>query len=390
MRIQKLALGAALMLAAGAAATTGAVSAVQAQNVKIGTILSVTGRAAFLGEDMKRGMEIAVEEINAAGGVLGKKLEWVFYDTESQSVKGVNAVKRLLSQDKVSMIVGGGSMSGIALAVMPMTERAKIPFISTEGSMQIVSPVAKRPFTFKSTADDDQAVSRALDYLKKKGVKKVALLHSTTGFGQSALVQTKKVAPKYGVDVVYEAFGPADTDLTPQLTRIKDSGAQAVIIWTVTPAGVVALKQMQQLGMQNLHRVHSYGFVSQRYMKLAGTSAKGLLLISVKFPVGEDLPDSDKAKKQILTLKAKYKKKYGREPNQFVAQTYDAVHLARLAIEKAKSTDPAKVRDALRTIQNHEGASGTFNFSKSRHSGLSKSDLVLVKWEDGRFKLADY
>lgn len=379
------ALGATLLTAAAAGNAP-----VAAQDIKIGTILSTTGRAAFLGEDMKRGMEIAVEEINARGGVLGKKINWIFYDTESQSVKGVNAVKRLISQDKVTMVVGGGSMSGIALAVLPMTERAKVPFISTEGSMQIVNPVAKRPFTFKSTADDDQAVARALDYLKKKGVKKFALLHSTTGFGQSALAQTKKVASQYGMTVVYEAFGPADTDLTPQLTRIKESGAQAVIIWTVTPAGVVALKQMQQLGMQKMYRVHSYGFVSQRYMKLAGDAAKDLLLVSVKFPVGEDLPDSDKAKKQILSLIAKYKKKYGREPNQFVAQTYDAIHLAAVAIGKAKSTDSSKIRDAMQSITGYDGASGTFNFAKNRHSGLSKNDLVLVKWEDGRFKLADY
>ena len=374
--------GATLAMTAGTA---------PAQDIKLGTILSTTGRAAFLGEDMKRGMEIAIEEINKSGrGIMGRPIKWFFYDAESQSVKGVNATKRLISQDGVSMILGGGSMSGIALALVPMTERAKRVFISTEGSMQIVNPVAKRQYTFKSTADDDQAVARALDYLKTKNVTKVALLHSTTGFGQSALVQMKKVAPKYGMQVVYESFGPADTDVTSQLTRIKGSGAQAIIIWTVTPTGVVALKQVQQLGMQKLHLIHSYGFVSQRYMKLAGDAAKNLLLISVKFPVGKDLPNSDTAKAKILALAAAYRKKYGREPNQFVAQTYDAIWLAKVAIEKAKSTDPAKIRAAMTAISGYQGASGQFNFSKTRHSGLSKSDLVLVKWENGRFKLADY
>lgn len=377
-----------LALASAALAMTA--GSALAEEIKLGTILSVTGRAAFLGEDMKRGMEIAIEEINKAGGIMGRPIKWSFYDAESQSVKGVNATKRLISQDEVSVIAGGGSMSGIALAMLPMTERAKRVFISTEGSMQIVNPVAKRPYTFKSTADDDQAVARALDYLKKRNVKKVALLHSTTGFGQSAVTQMKKVAPEYGMDVVYESFGPADTDVTSQLTRIKDSGAEAIVIWTVTPTGVVALKQAQQLGMDKLHRIHSYGFVSQRYMKLAGDAAKNLLLVSVKFPVGEDLPDSDKTKAKILALKAAYRKKYGQDPNQFVAQTYDAVWLAKVAIEAARSTDPAKIRDAMTSIKGYQGASGEFNFSKTRHSGLSKEDLVLVKWEDGRFKLADY
>ncbi len=377
------------LILAGAAAvlTAGPVSA---QQVKIGSILSTTGRAAFLGEDMKRGMELAIDEINKAGGVMGKPIKWFFYDAESQSVKGVNATKRLISQDEVSIIAGGGSMSGIALAMVPMMERAKRIFISTEGSMAIVNPVDKREYTFKSTADDDQAIERALDYLKKKGVKKVALLHSTTGFGQSALTQMKIVAPKYGIEAVYESFGPADTDVTSQLTRIKDSGAQAIIIWTVTPTGVVALKQAQQLGMDKLHLIHSYGFVSQRYMKLAGDAAKNLLLISVKFPVGKDLPDSDKTKAKILALQDMYRKKYGREPNQFVAQTYDAIWLAKIAIDMAKSGDPEKIRAAMANIKGYQGAGGEFNFSPTRHSGLSKKDLVLVKWEDGRFKLADY
>lgn len=383
----KYGLGGLILAGAAAVLTAGPVSA---QQVKIGSILSTTGRAAFLGEDMKRGMELAIAEINKAGGVMGKPIKWFFYDAESQSVKGVNATKRLISQDEVSIIAGGGSMSGIALAMVPMTQRAKRIFISTEGSMAIVNPVAKREYTFKSTADDDQAIERALDYLKKKGVKKVALLHSTTGFGQSALTQMKVVAPKYGMDVVYESFGPADTDVTSQLTRIKDSGAQAIIIWTVTPTGVVALKQAQQLGMDKLHLIHSYGFVSQRYMKLAGDAAKNLLLISVKFPVGKDLPDTDKTKAKILALQEMYRKKYGREPNQFVAQTYDAIWLAKIALDMAKSTDPAKIRDAMTNIKGYQGAGGEFNFSKDRHSGLSKKDLVLVKWEDGRFKLADY
>ena len=139
-----------------------------------------------------------------------------------------------------------------------------------------------------------------------------------------------------------------------------------------------------------LHLIHSYGFVSQRYMKLAGDAAKNLLLISVKFPVGEDLPDSDKTKAKILALKEMYKKKYNQEPNQFVAQTYDAIWLAKVAIDAAKSTDPAKVRVAMQNIKGFQGAGGEFNFSPTRHSGLSKKDLVLVKWEDGKFKLADY
>ncbi|MCW5770036.1 MAG: ABC transporter substrate-binding protein [Rhodospirillaceae bacterium] len=380
----------ALVLTSAAALVPGAVAA-QGGDIRIGTVLSVTGPAAFLGEDMKRGMEIAIDEINAAGGIKGRKIKWHFYDAESHTAKAITATKRMLSQDKVEIVVGGGNMSGIALAMVPVIQDAKRPFIATEGAMSIVNPVASRPLAFKSTVDDDDAVSRALDYLKKKNVKKVALLYSTEGFGQSAEQQMKRVAPGYGFEAVtYEGFAPTDTDLTPQLTKLKAAGVQAIICWTVTPTGVVFMKQAKQLQMNDVILIHSYGFVSQRYMQLAGDAAKDVLLISVKFPVGADLPAADPTKAQIQSLTEKYTKRYGRPPNQFVAQTYDAIYLAKLAIEKAGSTDSEKVRAALQTIKGYRGASGEFNFSPERHSGLTKKDLVLVKWEGGKFRLADY
>lgn len=362
---------------------------VAAEGYKIGSILSVTGPAAFLGEDMKAGMELAIEEINAKGGVGGRKIEWVFYDAESQTAKGINATKRLLTQDRVDMIVGGGNMSGMALAMVPMAEKAGIPFISTEGSMQIVTPVEERKWIFKSTVDDDQVMERLADYFAKKKIGKVAFLADASGFGQSAVAQMQKTAASRGLDVIYESFNPSDTDLTPQLTRIKDSGAGAIICWTVTPAGVVFIKQAQQLGLDKLTLIHSYGFVDQRYMELAGDAAKNLLLVSVKFPVGKDLPDSDPSKARILAVTKAFEQKFGRKPNQFVAQTYDAIYLAAQALEKG-GQDKEKVRTALTAISGYDGVGGVFRFSPTRHSGLSKTDLVLVRYENGEFRLADY
>jgi len=358
-------------------------------NVSIGTILSTTGPAAFLGEDMKAGMEIAIEEINAAGGVNGAPVEWVFYDAESQTNKAVASTRRLLSQDKVDMIVGGGNMSGIAMAMVPLTTQAKVPFISTEGSLAIVSPVEERPWTFKSTVDDKQVFLRLKDYFDKKNIKKIALLHDTSGFGQAAAEELKALSDELGLEVIYEAFAPTDTDLTPQLTRIKNSDAQAVLCWTVTPAGVIFNKQATQLGLTDRTLIHSYGFVSQKYMELASDTAQNVLLVSVKFPVGNDLPDSDPQKAIIQSLTKKFEEKYHRKPNQYVAQTYDAIMLAHKALTNGQG-EREKTRQALENIQNYHGVGGTFNFSKEHHSGLSKGDIVLIKWEDGQFRLADY
>ena len=208
-----------------------------AEPLRVGSILSVTGPAAFLGEDMKAGLELAVDEFNAAGGMGGRKIEWTYYDAESQTQKGITATRRLISQDKVELILSGGNMSGIALAMAPITNAAKVPFISSEGALAIVTPVAERQYVFKSTVDDGDVLERIADYLDKKKIKKVALIADTSGFGQGAVGQMKIVGPKRGLDVMYESFAPSDTDMMPQLTRIRDAGAEA-IIWPVSFAMV--------------------------------------------------------------------------------------------------------------------------------------------------------
>jgi branched-chain amino acid transport system substrate-binding protein len=159
------------------------------------------------------------------------------------------------------------------------------------------------------------------------------------------------------------------------------------LCWTITPTGVVFLKQARELGLGDRTLMHSYGFVDERYMKLADGAADGTFLLSVKFPVGDDLPASDPQKARILDLIAKYEKKYSKTPNQFVAQTYDAINLAAAAL-KAGGGDRAKTRAALEGIQNFAGVGGTFNFAPARHSGLSKNDGTVIAWRDGRWRLA--
>lgn len=376
---------------AGAAFTSlKSLHASAADVLRIGTILSVSGPAAFLGQDMKDGAQLAVDEINGAGGIDGRKIDWIFYDSQSQTQQAITEARRLISNDTVEMIVGGGNMSGIALAIAPMAEAAKIPFISTEGASAIVNPVAERTWVFKSTVDDYLVLQRAADYFDKKGLRRIALLSDTSGFGQGAAEQLKIVAKERNLDAIYESFAPNDTDLVPQLGRIRDAGAQAIVCWTVTPAGVVFLKQAQQLGLdEKLTLIHSYGFVTGKYMELAGTAAAKLLLLSQKFVVGDQLPDSDPVKPKIETLTTNFKRRFNRTPNQFVAQTYDAVYLAKIALTKG-GADREKVRVALEGIHDYRCASGIFSFSPDHHSGLAKNNIVLVNWANGRFNLVDY
>ena len=165
---------------------------------------------------------MAVDEINDAGGIGGRKIDWIFYDAQSQTQQAIAEARRLLSNDGVDIIVGGGNMSGIALAIAPMAEAAKVPFVSTEGASAIVNPVADHRWTFKSTVDDYLVLHRAADYFDKKGLRKIALLADTSGFGQGAAEQLKIVAKERNLDAIYE--------FSRQATRIsfRSSAASAI------------------------------------------------------------------------------------------------------------------------------------------------------------------
>jgi branched-chain amino acid transport system substrate-binding protein len=356
---------------------------------KVGSIFSYTGPAAFLGDRMKRSVELFVEETNKKGGIHGAPVQSIIYDAASESSKAVLAVKRLIEQDKVDVIVGDGNRSDIGLAIVPTVQRAKIPLMSVSGATALVEPVAERRYVFKSTVNDVEVVARLLDFFKKRGIANVAMLNDTGAFGVSARDVLKAQAPGAGIAVVaWEEFAGGDTDLTAQLTRIRATAAQAVICWTVTPAGVVFLKNARQLGMTQM-LVHGFGYVVPRYMELAGDAAEGLLLTSLKFPVAEQLPDADPIKAVILDYKARYRAKFGEETDVYGGQAWDGIGIMAAALARAGVRDAEKIVPALEETRHYHGVGGIFNFSPQRHAGLAKSDVCIIEWRNKQFRLVD-
>jgi branched-chain amino acid transport system substrate-binding protein len=361
----------------------------QGAAIRIGSIFSYTGPAAFLGDRMKRSVELFVEETNKRGGINGRKIESIIYDAASESTKAVLAAKRLIEQDQVEVIVGDGNRSDIGLALIPTVQRAEVPLMSVSGATGLVEPVRDRAWVFKSTVNDTEVVARLLDFFKKRSIKDVAMLNDTGAFGVSARDQLRAQAPAAGINVIYEEFGPADTDLTTQLTRIRGTSAQAIICWTVTPAGVVFLKNAQQLGLKQM-LVHGFGFVADRYMQLAGDAAEGLFLTSLKFPIAEQLPDSDPIKATILDYKARYRAKFNEETDVYGGQAWDGIGMVAQAITRGGGSERGKIRAGLEEhIRGYRGVGGIFNFSPQKHWGLAKSDVVIIEWRQGKFRLVD-
>jgi branched-chain amino acid transport system substrate-binding protein len=364
-------------------------SGAQGAPIRIGSIFSYTGPAAFLGDRMKRSVELFVEETNKRGGINGQRIESIIYDSASESTKAVLAAKRLIEQDRVDVIVGDGNRSDIGLALIPTVQRAEVPLMSVSGATGLVEPVRDRAWVFKSTVNDTEVVARLLDFFKKRGIKDVAMLNDTGAFGVSARDQLRAQAPAAGITVVYEEFGPADNDLTTQLTRIRGTSAQAIICWTVTPAGVVFLKNAQQLGLKQM-LVHGFGFVSERYMQLAGDAADGLLLTSLKFPVAEQLPDSDPIKATILDYKARYRAKFNEETDVYGGQAWDGIGMVAHAIVRGGGSERGKIRGGLEEhVRDYRGVGGIFQFSPQKHWGLAKHDVVMIEWRQGKFRLVD-
>jgi branched-chain amino acid transport system substrate-binding protein len=339
---------------------------------------------------MRKGLDLAVEQINAEGGIDGRKLKVVFYDPAGDTSKAVDQTRRLMTQDKVDVVIGGGSQSGIALAMDPIIAASKKLFMATEGAREIVQPADKHPTTFKATFNDTAIIQRTIEFWKQKGISKVAFFPDTSGFGQSALEVMKSEAPKAGIQFSSHPFDPAATDLTPLLTKASRANPQAYLAWTTTPAGVVFLKNAHALGLdKNAVLQQGFGFVDERYMEQAGTAAEGTVLTSPKLPGHDQLPDSDEQKQHIADFVEAYRKKYNQAPNVYAGQTYDAVNLVANAIRKTGGDlDAEKLKNALEGAGDVVGVTGIYHMTAQDHSGLAASSAAMIEWNGKRFVLA--
>tara|TARA_R110002074_G_scaffold365180_1_gene538863 strand:+ start:1785 stop:2945 length:1161 start_codon:yes stop_codon:yes gene_type:complete len=372
--------------AAIAAAGLLAMNVQAAEPIRIGSFLSVTGPASFLGDPELKTLEMYVEKINEEGGVLGRQLELIHYDDAGNASKARNFASRLIRSDRVDIIVGG-STTGATMAAVPMVEQAGIPFISMAGAVVITNPVKK--WVFKTPQTDRMAAERVLNDMKARGLTKFGLISGTGGFGSSGREQTLAAAEAMGgIEIVAdETYGGSDTDMTAQLTNIRGTeGVQTILNFGFGQGPAIVTRNYAQLGIE-LPFYQSHGVASDGFLELAGSSAEGLRLPASPLLVPESLPESDPQKPVVEAYKAEYEARWNSKVSTFGAYAYDGLMLAVEAIEKAGSTDKAAVRDALESIQGHVGVTGTFNMSADDHNGLQAESFRILEVQDGAWKL---
>ncbi len=354
---------------------------------KIGAVFSITGVGSFLGEPEKRTAEMIAEDVNKQGGINGHPLELIILDDESDATKCNLAVKRLIKRDRVPVVIGP-SRSGESLAVAGVAEEAHVPLIACAASYKIVTPIENRKWVFKVAGSDSHVVGKMYDYMKAHGITKIGIMTDSSGYGASGREELVRLAPEEGITILAdERFGPKDTDLSAQMTKIRSTNPQAVVNWSIGPTQVLAVKTWRNLGMDSIPLFQSHGFGNLKNVELAGKAAEGVLLPLARVNVGSLLPDSQPQKKVIMKYTEEYEARYKEPVSSFGGHAWDSMHLAMDALA-AVGPDPAKIRDHIEKTKGFVGMHGIFNMSPKDHNGLSKDDLEMVVVKDGKWALA--
>jgi len=354
-----LAVSLAIFLAACGSSDTKAAD----EPITIGAIVSETGTYAGLGEPEKNVLEMEVKRINEAGGINGRQVELIIEDDATDEAKAVAAASKLIEQDKVVAIIGSTG-TGATMAVRGDVQRAKVPQVSMAGGTVVTNPVD--PLVFATPWSNTIVVPFTLDYLKKQGITKIALISDSGGFGKDGQAVIAAEAPKADIEVVAdESFNPGDTDMSAQLTKMKNSDAEAIVIWTAGSEAALIAKNAKDLAI-DLPIYGSHGIARKEFITGAGDAANG-----VKFAAGK-----------VLMPEA-----YGEGTD--AGHAYDALYLITEASKRIDGDlTPEALRNEIEKTSGFTGIGGTFNFSAEDHNGLSASDLTMYEISNGEWTQA--
>ena len=355
----------------GGGTTPAASSDSQGGVAKLGVVAYLTGGGAAYGQSQKEGLDLAKDEINAQGKV---KISLVYEDSRGNNTEAINAVNKLINKDNVVGLIGP-TLSGEMFAAGPIANQSGVPIMGTSTTAEGVTDIGE--FVFRNALPESSAVPQAVKKaVENYNLKKVALMYSSNNdWAVSGYKTMAKALNDNGIEIIAtETFADKDTDFSAQLTKIASLKPDAVMVSSLYQEAALVLKKAREIGI-TVPFVGTNGFNSPELIKIAGQAAEGAIVASPWYPGKEN----DKIKKFV----ADYKAKYNKTPDQFAAQSYDALHIYAAALEKSGSTtDRQKLRDSLATIKDFEGVTGKFAFDDKRNP-LMTATVLIVK--DGQF-----
>jgi branched-chain amino acid transport system substrate-binding protein len=378
-----------LCLAAAAAATCLTVgTAFAADPIKIGLVTALSGQSALAGEAITRGLTVAIDEINAKGGLLGgRKLELVRRDDEANPAKGVVSARELIFKEKVAVLFGGLD-TPVSMAIVPIANQEKTPFMGPWAAGTPITKNGANPnFAFRVSAVDEIVNVGMLDYAQKTfKSSKFGMILVNNPWGESNEKGLHAALAAKGLKAVgVEKFDGNDVDVVPQLTRLKAAGADTLfMVGNVGPSAQV-VKSLDRMGWQ-VPIVSHWGPAGGRFTELAGPNGKNVHFVQTYSFFGKQSPVGERV---IAALKAKYPAIKGPDditPAVGVANAYDGMQLAALAIAAAGSTDGDAVRQGFYKIGKYEGLIKTYDkpFSPGVHDAVTASDYVWAQFIDNR------
>ena len=353
--------------------------------VKIGVVGPHVGPIAWLGEFQKKGVTLAADDINGAGGILGQKVELVLANDAATPATSVASVKKLIYSDKVCAIIGPIN-SSCAIAVGPVVTEAKIPIFSNTLSPKVTE--AKSPYVLRTRATDEYNFEGVIEYLvNDRKYKKFAVVHDQTDFGMSGKEIILNHLSKFNIKpVIIEAVNVEDKDFSGQLLKIKNSGAECMIVNTLSMTVGLMIKQKIQLGMDKIVLAGAMGVENIYLPKSAGAIESPKNIEGVVFTALT--PCGSTKDPKTAEFCSKFKAKWGAEPSTAGSEgsDYDAVYIIKTAIEKTKNLDSTEIAKAIKTF-NYHGACGTYRFNEQGDSIFSvdvvmfgdKLNVILLK-----------
>jgi branched-chain amino acid transport system substrate-binding protein len=355
--------------------------------IKIGAVYSITGPNSPLGVPEKQAVEMLAKQINDNGGINGKKIELIIEDDKSDNTEAVKKIKKLVTSDKVVAVLGS-SGSGPSLGMAEYAESRNIPMISMAAANEVTDPV--RPGIFKTPHTDIHATKLIYKFLQQKGLKKVAFIYDSNPYGSSWATQLKKFASQYGIQIVAEEkYGTKDQSMSSQLTKLKNSDAEVIIIAGTNPGPATIVKEAKQLGIK-IPIVSSHGSANHKFLELAGKDAEGIYMAAGKLLEPSQIKAGDPQEQIIKKFVADYQAAYKNAPDGFAGYAYDGLNILVEALKSLNGdgSDSAKLAQAIENVK-YVGVTGEFKFSAQDHNGLSEESMIMMQVKDGKFQLAE-
>jgi branched-chain amino acid transport system substrate-binding protein len=347
----------------------------------------LSGPASFTGLDIKRGAELAVDEINAKGGVKGRKLVLVSRDDEHNPVRTVAQYRELVEREKVVAMLGATNSASM-LAVTPIVNDAlKVPVIcpatdATAITENEAGKAGQENYLFRiGMYGTGQANFIADTMVKKFGHTKIALLNWTGGWGVTGRAELQRRLKEHGITpVADETFDSNDTDMTPQIIKIKNAGAQSILNYALVRENTLVAQTKQKLGDDTPY-VSAWGIAGPAFWKAAGNAAEGVLSSTT---ITIDGPQSPERQALIDAYRKRYNQEMDAPTSTFGA--YDSVYLFKLVMER-DGTDPKAIRAGLENVSAFKGLIKDFKrpvFTKERHNAITEEDMIMTRWTNGK------